>query len=79
MFAGMQTLRTPDEHFADLPEFPYSPRYCEIDDSEGGQLRVAWVEDGPVDADPILMLHGEPSWSFLYRRMIRYWRRPVTA
>jgi hypothetical protein len=70
MFAGMQTLRTPDEHFADLPEFPYSPRYCEIDDSEGGQLRVAWVEDGPVDADPILMLHGEPSWSFLYRRMI---------
>jgi predicted alpha/beta-fold hydrolase len=70
MFAGMQTLRTPDEHFADLPEFPYSPRYCEIDDSEGGQLRVAWAEDGPVDADPILMLHGEPSWSFLYRRMI---------
>lgn len=70
MFAGMQTLRTPDECFADLPEFPYTPRYCEIDDGEGGQLRVAWVEDGPVDADPILMLHGEPSWSFLYRRMI---------
>lgn len=66
----MQTLRTPAERFADLPEFPYPPRYCDIDDTEGGQLRVAWVEDGPPDADPVLMLHGEPSWSFLYRRMI---------
>ncbi len=66
----MQTLRTPDERFAELPEFPYAPRYCEVDDQEGGTLRVAWVEDGPAHADPVLMLHGEPSWSFLYRRMI---------
>ena len=66
----MQLLRTPDERFVDLPEFGYAPRYCEIDDDEGGQLRVAWVQDGPDDADPVLMLHGEPSWSFLYRRMI---------
>jgi haloalkane dehalogenase len=70
MFPAMQTLRTPDERFADLPEFPYTPRYCDIADAEGGRLRVAWVEDGPADADPVLMLHGEPSWSFLYRRMI---------
>jgi haloalkane dehalogenase len=70
MFAIMQTLRTPDDCFAGVPEFPYSPRYCEIDDDEGGRLRVAWVEDGPADADPVLMMHGEPSWSFLYRRMI---------
>jgi haloalkane dehalogenase len=68
--AAMQTLRTADEQFADLPEFPYTPRYCEADDGEGGTLRVAWVQDGPEDADPILMLHGEPSWSFLYRKMI---------
>ncbi|MBU8824505.1 haloalkane dehalogenase [Mycolicibacterium goodii] len=66
----MQTLRTPDERFAHLPEFAYSPRYCDIDDGEGGQLRVAWVEDGPAHAEPVLLLHGEPSWSFLYRRMI---------
>jgi haloalkane dehalogenase len=66
----MQTLRTPDERFGDLPEFPYSPRYYELPDDEGGALRVAWVEDGPDGADPVLMLHGEPSWSFLYRRMI---------
>jgi haloalkane dehalogenase len=67
---GMQTLRTPDERYADLPEFPYPPRYSEVDDGDGGSLRVAWVQDGPADADPVLMLHGEPSWSFLYRHMI---------
>lgn len=66
----MQALRTSDERFVDLPEFPYTPKYCEIDDSEGGRLRVAWVEDGAADGDPVLMLHGEPSWSYLYRRMI---------
>ncbi|MGY4647743.1 haloalkane dehalogenase [Mycobacterium sp. URHB0021] len=66
----MRTLRTPDDCFADVPEFPYLPRYCQVDDDEGGRLRVAWVEAGPSDADPVLMMHGEPSWSFLYRRMI---------
>lgn len=70
----MHTLRTPDERFDDLPEFPYAARYCEIPDGENGTLRVAYVQDGPEDADPILMLHGEPSWSFLYRKMI-----PVVA
>ncbi|WP_328362182.1 haloalkane dehalogenase [Mycobacterium sp. NBC_00419] len=66
----MQTLRTPDERFAELPDFAYRPHYAELDDDEGGTLRVAWVEHGPADADPILMLHGEPTWSFLYRKMI---------
>jgi haloalkane dehalogenase len=66
----VQTLRTPDERFRDLPEFAYTPSYSEIDDGDGGRLRVAWVEDGPANADPVLLLHGEPSWSFLYRRMI---------
>jgi haloalkane dehalogenase len=70
IFTAMQTLRTPDERFAEIPNFPYSPRYCELDDDEGGRVRVAWIEDGPADADPILLLHGEPSWSFLYRKMI---------
>jgi haloalkane dehalogenase len=66
----MQTLRTPENRFADLPDFPYSPQYCEVPDGDGGSLRIAWVQDGPADADPLLMLHGEPSWSFLYRKMI---------
>ncbi len=70
MFAIMLTLRTADENFVDIPEFPYTPRYCEVPDQDGGALRVAWVEDGPAEGDPVLMLHGEPSWSFLYRRMI---------
>lgn len=62
----MEFLRTPDDRFADLPDFPYEPRYVEID----GGLRVAVVEDGPTDGETVLLLHGEPSWSFLYRRMI---------
>ena len=66
----MKTLRTPEDRFAALADFAYSPRYCEVDDGEGARLRIAWVEDGPVDADPVLLLHGEPSWSYLYRRMI---------
>lgn len=44
--------------------------YGEVPDGDGGTLRMAWVQDGPPDADPVLMLHGEPSWSFLYRKMI---------
>jgi haloalkane dehalogenase len=66
----MQTLRTPDDRFTDLPEFPYAPNYCDVSDDDGGSLRMAWVQDGPQHADPVLMLHGEPSWSFLYRKMI---------
>jgi haloalkane dehalogenase len=56
-------LRTPDERFRNLPDFPYQPRYVEI---EG--LRMAYVESGA--GDPILMLHGEPTWGYLYRHMI---------
>jgi haloalkane dehalogenase len=59
----MNALRTPDHRFEGLPDFPWAPRYTEI---EG--LRMAHVEDG--SGPPVLMLHGEPSWSFLYRRMI---------
>jgi haloalkane dehalogenase len=66
----MQTLRTPDDRFAGLPDFPYEPRYADVPDDDGGTLQMAWVEDGPADADPVLLLHGEPSWSFLYRSMI---------
>ena len=66
----MQTLRTPDERFADLPDFPYGPRYVEVDDGEGGRLRVAYVDEGSADGATVLLMHGEPTWSFLYRRMI---------
>jgi haloalkane dehalogenase len=70
MVAPVKTLRTPEDRFAGIPDFPYQPHYCELDDDEGGQLRIAWIETGPAHADPVLMLHGEPTWSFLYRKMI---------
>jgi haloalkane dehalogenase len=66
----MQTLRTPAERFADLPDFPYEPHHADIPGPDGGSVRMAWVEHGPADGEPVLLLHGEPSWSFLYRSMI---------
>jgi len=66
----MKTLRTPDERFAGLPDWPFEPHYADIADGEGGTLRVHYVDEGPVDAAPVLLLHGEPSWGYLYRTMI---------
>lgn len=68
----MDILRTPDERFADLPDFPYEPRYVEVATGDGGDgtLRVAYVEDGPADGAVVLLLHGEPTWSYLYRTML---------
>jgi haloalkane dehalogenase len=66
----MKTLRTPDECFSALPDFPFAPRYEEIGDGEGGTLRVHYLREGDPDAPVVLLLHGEPSWSFLYRTMI---------
>ncbi len=67
----MKTLRTPDDRFHDLPGFPYEPHYADVPDGEGGTLRMAWVEAGPADGSVALLLHGEPSWSFLYRDVMR--------
>ncbi len=58
-------LRTPDERFAHLPDFPYAPHYTEV-----GGLRIACVDEGPRDGPVVLLMHGEPAWSFLYRKMI---------
>jgi haloalkane dehalogenase len=68
--ADVKSLRTPDERFADLPGFPFAPHYAEIDDGDGGSLRVHWVDEGPRDGQVVLLLHGEPTWSYLYRTMI---------
>jgi haloalkane dehalogenase len=61
----MKVLRTPDERFAGLPGFGYPPRYA-----DAGGLRLAYVESGPPEGEPVLLLHGEPSWSFLYRKVM---------
>ena len=62
-------LRTPDERFDDLPDYPFEPHYAELTQTGDG-LRVHYVDEGPPDAEPVLMMHGEPSWSYLYRFMI---------
>jgi len=61
----MEILRTPDERFANLPGWPFPPRYLEL-----GGLRMHYVDEGPRGGAPLLLLHGEPSWSYLYRKMI---------
>jgi haloalkane dehalogenase len=66
----MKVLRTPDERFRNLPGYPFEPHYVEVPDGEGGNLRMHYVDEGPRDADTVLLLHGEPTWSFLYRKMI---------
>ncbi|MGX9460518.1 haloalkane dehalogenase [Shewanella sp. A14] len=66
----MEFLRTDDSCFAHLAGYDFSANYLMVDDSEGGELRVHYLDEGPKGAEPILLLHGEPSWSFLYRKMI---------
>jgi haloalkane dehalogenase len=70
----MEILRTPDDRFAALPDYPFEPHYADIPadpaEPDGPTLRVHYLDEGPADAAPILLLHGEPSWSYLYRHMI---------
>jgi len=61
----MDVLRTPDERFTTLDGYPFAPHYIEV-----SGLRVHYVDEGPRDAAPVLLMHGEPSWSYLYRKMI---------
>lgn len=60
-----RVLRTPEARFANLPDFPYAPHYTEV-----GGLRMAHIDEGPRDGPIVLLMHGEPAWSFLYRKMI---------
>lgn len=66
----MKYLRTPDDRFADLPDFDFAPNYLEVGDTEGGNLRLHYLDEGPSGAAPVLLMHGEPTWSYLYRHMI---------
>ncbi len=69
-------LRTPDERFAGLPDFPFAPHYLDVPDggptlpgSRGDRLRMHYLDEGPADADPVLLLHGQPTWCYLYRHV----------
>jgi haloalkane dehalogenase len=66
----MKILRTPDERFEGLPGYDFAPRYLDVSASDGTRIRIHYVDEGPDDGDVVLLLHGEPSWSFLYRKMI---------
>lgn len=66
----MKVLRTPDDRFANLPDFPFPPHYVQITDTDGTDLRLAYIDEGPRDGPVVLLMHGEPSWSFLYRKII---------
>jgi haloalkane dehalogenase len=67
----MDILRTPEARFDETrAAFPYDPRYVEVPDDDGGSLRMATYSAGPVDAPPVVVLHGEPTWAYLYRSVM---------
>jgi len=66
----MKKLRTPDSQFENLPGYDFEPHYLDIDDGAGGNLRIHYIDEGERDGQTVLLMHGEPSWSYLYRKMI---------
>lgn len=66
----MQVLRTPDARFEGLADWPYAPRYLNVTDADGAAMRLHYVDEGPRDGAVVLLMHGEPSWAYLYRHII---------
>jgi haloalkane dehalogenase len=66
----MKVLRTPDARFEGLADWPFQPRYGEVTDADGTRLRIHYVDEGPRDGATVLLMHGEPSWAYLYRKII---------
>ena len=66
----MEFKRTPDERFANLAGYSFQPHYLQVDDTEGGELRIHYLDEGPADGDVVLLMHGQPVWSYPYRFMI---------
>lgn len=67
----MEVMRTPEECFSGLPDWDFAPRYTTITAEDGTALRFHFVDEGPRDAAPVVMIHGNPSWSYLHRHMVR--------
>ncbi len=66
----MELLRTPEDRFDNLADYPFAPHYLTVTDADGTDLRIHYLDEGPRDAPPILLMHGEPSWSYLYRKFV---------
>jgi len=71
----VEILQTPEERFERLADYPFAPHYQSVTDADGTALRIHYLDEGPRDAAPVLLLHGEPSWSYLYRKFVP----PLTA
>lgn len=71
----MDALRTDDDRFEGLPDYGFAPHYVNVDDTDGGQLRVHYLDEGPQSGEVVLVMHGEPTWSYLYRHMIPVFTR----
>jgi haloalkane dehalogenase len=68
----MKILRTPDVCFKDLQDYPFAPNYSNITTEDGDELRIHHIDEGPTDGPIVLCMHGQPVWSYLYRKMIPY-------
>ena len=66
----MQILRTPDARFGNLADYPFEPHYTDVDAGDGSTLRIHHIDEGDRHAPIVLCLHGQPSWSYLYRKMV---------
>ena len=66
----MKVLRTPDECFAGLEGYGFEPHYTEVTGGDGTPIRIHHVDEGPRDAVPILLMHGNPTWAYLYRKFV---------
>ena len=66
----MLILRTPEERFTDLADYPFAPHYTAIQTQDGSDLRIHHLDEGPADGPIVLCMHGQPVWSYLYRKMI---------
>ncbi|MEO1233947.1 MAG: haloalkane dehalogenase, partial [Myxococcota bacterium] len=66
----MKSIRTPDARFKDLPDYLFKPHYAPVDAGDGDTLRLHYLDEGPPDGEVVLLLHGNPSWSYLYRDMV---------
>ncbi len=66
----MDFNRTPDSCFDNLADYPFAPNYVEVDDFEGGKLRMHYVDEGPKNGKSVVMIHGNPTWSYMWRKLI---------
>ena len=67
----MKIRKTPASCFADLPDYDFAPHFVTLDDQEGGTLDMHYIEDGPADGQPVVMIHGNPTWSFMWRKVVK--------